>query len=169
MNTKGPWQANSTTTLASEEEDNPFAGIVCREPTAFEMFLLNQDDEPDFESEQNRVSSSTSMANVVVRTAPPSFDGAQLFQTQRPIPNRATHKQNPVPPASVLPGKAGSEFVFSATDSKPAPDDRRPVQNHAAPLKHNQQSAATFVFSPATQQQVVLDDSPTPVYSRPKG
>lgn len=157
MHAQRPWSKNAR--QQPVEIDNPFEGITARGPSKLHRMLSEDLDE---------------ILSQPVSTAPktkPTFTPPALFQTERPIPNRALDKQrwNEPPPQSVKaePSKdrqSDNTGGFSF-DPVPAPEQGKPARQMLAESKTAQQAQTSYFFDDFDEPNLTQPVS----LHRPKG
>lgn len=161
MHAQRPWSKNAR--QKPVEIDNPFEGITARSPSKLERMLSEDLDE---------VLSGPGSAALQTKLA---FTPPALFQTERPIPNRALDKQrwNESPPQSVKsePNKDRQSDTTGgfSFDPVPAPEQGKPALLIPRQIPAHSQSAQQ------EQTSYFFDDFDEPEHTqstslhRPKG
>ena len=157
MHAQRPWSKNAR--QKPVEIDNPFEGITARSPSKLERMLSEDLDE---------VLSGPGSAAMQTK---PIFTPPALFQTERPIPNRALEKQRCNEPTSKSIKSESSKDRQSdntggfSFDPVPAPEQGKPARQMLAESKMAQQAQTSYFFDDFDEPDLTQPVS----LHRPKG
>lgn len=157
MHAQRPWSKNAR--QQPVEIDNPFEGITARSPSKLERMLSEDLDEV-----------LTGHGSAAMQTKP-TFTPPALFQTERPIPNRALDKQrwNESPSKSIKPepskNNQSTNPVGFSFDPVPAPEQGKPARQIPAQSKSAQQEQTSYFFDDFDEPERTQSAS----LHRPKG